>query len=63
MAKFPRTGADIMELARLVASGLEQNPDAYPEPPVAPAELRAALERYREADHEVLAARGRLQQL
>jgi hypothetical protein len=63
MAKFPRTGADIMELARLVASGLEQNPDAYPEPPVAPAELRAALERYREADHEVLAALGRLQQL
>ena len=63
MAQFPRTEAEIAELARLVASGLEQNTDVYPEPPVAPAELHAALARFHEAHHEVLAAEFRLKEL
>jgi len=63
MAEFPRTEAEINELARTVASGLEQNADVYPEPPVAPAELRAALERYHGADQEVHSALATLQQL
>jgi len=63
MAKFPRTEAEITELARTVASGLEQDPDRYPEPPASPAELRAALERYHEADQQVHSALATLQQL
>lgn len=62
MAQFPRNEADITELARMVAAGLEQNPGLYPEPPAPPADLRVALERYHDADREVREALVTLQQ-
>jgi hypothetical protein len=45
MASFPRTDPEIAALALTLLQGLEQAPDEFPNPPVAPSELQAVLLR------------------
>ena len=42
--EFPRSEAEIKELAMAVAQGFEEGEDRFPSPPVSAAELRAKLE-------------------
>jgi hypothetical protein len=49
MASFPRTEAEVLELAKTVIGGLEGAPDQFPEPPVEPARLEAAMEAFEKA--------------
>lgn len=41
--EFPEREEDIIELALRMAEWLEQHPDAFPDPPVSAAELRASV--------------------
>jgi hypothetical protein len=50
--EFPRSEAEIKELAVAVAQGFEDSADRFPSPPVPAAELRAKLDRV----HAVTAA-------
>jgi hypothetical protein len=49
MAKFPRTESKVLELAKLVIDGLEEAQDLFPEPPVEPPKLGAAMQAFVEA--------------
>ena len=49
MARFPRTEAEIAELASTIFAGLETGADDFPRPPIGAAALEARLEAYREA--------------
>lgn len=42
MPNFPRTDADVMQLADDIADGIQNNPTVFPSPPVTPAQLRAS---------------------
>ncbi len=55
MASFPRTEADVANLAKKMTSGLTTQTDSFPSPPVSVAELKAAYDAFMEASH---AARG-----
>jgi len=44
MATFPRREADIVALARDIATGLAEHPEMFPAPPHSPEEIRAALD-------------------
>ena len=56
MARFPRTEAEIAELASTIVEGLEAGADDFPRPPVGAAALEALLEEYRGALVEVTQA-------
>ncbi|MBI9018203.1 MAG: fibronectin type III domain-containing protein [Phycisphaerae bacterium] len=56
MARFPKREADIAELANLMAAGLADNTELYPNPPIAPAELAETLSQYHGARDAVVAA-------
>ena len=56
MARFPRTEAEIAELASTIVEGLGAGADDFPRPPVGAAALEALLEAYREALVEVTQA-------
>jgi hypothetical protein len=49
MASFPRTEAEVLELAKTVIGGLEGARDMFPEPPVEPAKLEAAMQAFVQA--------------
>ncbi len=51
MAKFPRREAEVAVLASEIISGLTENADDYPSPPLGSAELQASLDAYR-ASHD-----------
>ena len=44
MARFPKKESEIAALARRVISGPATSTEDFPAPPVAPAEVQAALE-------------------
>lgn len=44
MARFPLREADILALARDIATGLAEHPDVFPAPPHGPEEIQAALD-------------------
>lgn len=46
MAAFPRTEADLVQLAQEVVAGFKANPEFFPSPVVDPDDLRAALEEF-----------------
>ena len=56
MSQFPRTEAEIAALELVVIEGLEQAADAFPNPPVPAAELRAKLEAFNTANTGAIAA-------
>ncbi len=58
MAQFPRREAEVSDLADNLISGLEANSGTYPSPPIAPAELRAALDALIAAHHTAVAAQA-----
>jgi hypothetical protein len=49
MATFPRTEADILELATSMASGLAEHAQLFPSPPVSASEIKAAYDSFQEA--------------
>ena len=51
MALFPRTDPKIAALALTLARGLGQAPEDFPNPPVAPSELQAAVDALTVASH------------
>lgn len=60
MRRFPRREAEIAKLAGQIVAGLEENPDDFPSPPVAPEELRKTLDSYVDAHNETVQARAAL---
>jgi len=62
MATFPRTEAQVSQLAQSVINGLNEHRDIYPSPPAAPAELRKALDAYNSARAAAIAAAAAAQQ-
>jgi len=55
MAQFPIRQADVLELAQLVASGLDSNPAVYPAPPVSADDLQSSLAGCKAAIDQVVA--------
>ena len=58
MARFPRTEAEIVALARPMVRGLTDNADTYPAPPVAPLDLSALISAYTTAKNDAIAAQA-----
>lgn len=58
MASFPRTDPEISALALMLVRGLEQGPEDFPNPPVAPSELQAVLDAFEAATSAVVAAKA-----
>ena len=56
MATFPRTEAEIAELATRVIGGFNARTDLFPSPPVLPAELQSALDDFEQASHAAVSA-------
>jgi len=61
MSKFPKEEAKIMELAREMADGLAANTEIYPAPPVATADIQAAITTCITARDAVLATQSALE--
>jgi hypothetical protein len=61
MARFPKTEAKVVELAREFIQGFTRHQEVFPSPPAAPADLEAALALFirerQEADAALAAAR------
>lgn len=62
MPRFPRSEAEIADLARHIIDGLERAPDDFPRPPVSPDELRAKLDEYSSVMTATVAAEAALRQ-
>jgi hypothetical protein len=58
MASFPRTDSEIAALALMLVEGLKQAPEDFPNPPVAPSKLQAALDAFDAATSAVVAAKA-----
>ena len=58
MRRFPTREADVAALARQIISGLTQNAETFPTPPLPPAELQSALEAYRRTHAAAVSARA-----
>jgi hypothetical protein len=58
MAEFPTRESDIIALALKLIEGFTENPDVFPSPPVTPEQLRATLERFKDADEAAAKASG-----
>ncbi len=54
--KFPLKEAEIIELIYHIIRGLEDNPDVFPNPPIAPAELKKKIDRVVELQEKSIAA-------
>ncbi len=46
MATFPRTEADLIELVKRMASGLDEHRASFPNPPVSSSEIQAAYDEF-----------------
>jgi len=56
MGQFPFSEGEIVQLGQLVASGLQERGDVFPNPPVLPAALEARIETFVAARHEAVTA-------
>lgn len=58
MARFPRTEAEVIELAQSMVSGLTANIAIYPAPPVVPLDLGTLVSAYTTAKNAAIAAQA-----
>ncbi len=58
MANFPRKEADVATLAAQIISGLAENADDFPSPPLDPAVLQLSLDDYKKKHYAVVDARA-----
>jgi len=58
--RFPRREAEIAALARSIISGMIENPEDFPSPPIPSEDLRKTLDAYVRAHNETVLARAAL---
>jgi len=58
MRRFPTREADVAVLAGQIIAGMTENAEHFPAPPLAPAELKSALDAYRRKHNAAVSARA-----